>query len=139
MPSCVDAADIEQLVLDIPVQPPVVVPVRTVQEAVVAGDLPPLDADAANIFSLSERILQDHFRRHNTSAAKLKDLTHHHPDFNADDVDHDMQGRLMRALEEGYIEVIDMWEDVDGPQDNTLDTPPPTRSGIGATAAGFRR
>ena len=34
---------------DIPVQPPVVVPVRTVQEAVAAGDLPPLDVDAANI------------------------------------------------------------------------------------------
>jgi hypothetical protein len=40
MPSCIDAADIEQLVRDIPVQPPVVVPVRTVQEAVAAGDLP---------------------------------------------------------------------------------------------------
>ncbi len=38
MPSCVDATDIEQLVRDIPVQPPVVVPVRTVQEAVAAGD-----------------------------------------------------------------------------------------------------
>jgi hypothetical protein len=33
MPSCIDAADIEQLVRDIPEQPPVV-PVRTVQEAV---------------------------------------------------------------------------------------------------------
>ncbi len=43
MPSCIDAADIEQLVQDIPVQPPVVVPVRTIQEAVAAGDLPPLD------------------------------------------------------------------------------------------------
>ncbi len=29
MPSCIDAADIEQLVRDIPVQPPPVVPVRT--------------------------------------------------------------------------------------------------------------
>ena len=65
-------------------QPPVVVPVRTVQEAVAAGDFPPLDADAANIFSRSERILQDHFRRHNTNAAELKDLIQsvlHHPDF----------------------------------------------------------
>jgi hypothetical protein len=46
----------------------------------------------------------------------LKDLTVtrrvlHHPDFHADDVDHDMQERLMRAVEEGDIEVIDMWED----------------------------
>ncbi len=82
-PSCIDAADIEQLVQDIPVQPPVVVPARTVQEAVAAGDLPPLDADAANVFSRSERIMQDHFRRHNTNAAELKDLIQrvlHHPD-----------------------------------------------------------
>ena len=88
MPSCIDAADIEQLVRDIPDQPPVVIPVRTVQEAVAAGDLPPLDADAANVFSRSERILQDHARKHNTNAAELKDLIQrvlHHPDFNADD------------------------------------------------------
>jgi hypothetical protein len=54
MPSCIDAAHIEQLVQYIPVQPPVVVPVRTAQEAVAAGDLPPLDADAANVFPQSE-------------------------------------------------------------------------------------
>ena len=123
MPSCIDAADIEQLVRDIPVQPPVVVPVRTVQEAVAAGDLPPLDADAANVFSRSERILQDHASRHNTNAAELKDLIQrvlHHPDFNADEVDHDMHERLMRAVEEGDVEVIDMWEEGDGPQDNTF-------------------
>ena len=53
MSSCIDAADIQQLVRDIPVQPSVVVPVRTVQKAVAAGDLPPLDAEAANVFSLS--------------------------------------------------------------------------------------
>ena len=51
IPSCVNAHDIEQLLKDIPVQPPVVVPVRTVQEAVAAGDLPPLDVDAAEVFS----------------------------------------------------------------------------------------
>ncbi len=45
MPSCIVAADIEQLVQDIPEKPLVVIPVRTVQEAVAAGDLPPLDAD----------------------------------------------------------------------------------------------
>ena len=123
MPSCIDAADIEQLVRDIPDQPPVVIPVRTVQEAVAAGDLPPLDADAANVFSRSERILQDHARKHNTNAAELKDLIQrvlHHPDFNADEVDHDMHERLMRAVEEGDIEVIDMWEEGDGHQDNTF-------------------
>jgi hypothetical protein len=96
MSTCIDAADIEQLVQDIPVQPVVVVPVRTLQEAVAAGALPPLDADAANVFSRSQRILQDHFRRHNANAADLKDLIQrilHHPDFNADEVDHDMHER----------------------------------------------
>ncbi len=65
MPSCIYAADIEQLVRDIqvPVQLPVVVPVSTVQEAVAAEDLPPLDADAANVFSRSELILQEHVGR----------------------------------------------------------------------------
>ena len=42
--SCMSAADIEQLLQDIPVQPLVVVPVRTVQEAIAAGDLPPLES-----------------------------------------------------------------------------------------------
>ena len=124
LPSCIDAADIEQLERDIPVQPPVVVPVRTVQEAVAAGDLPPLDEDAAHVFSRSERILQDHCRRHNKhNAGELKDLIQrvlHHPDFNADEVDHDMHERLMRAVEDGDIEVIDMWEEGDGQQDNTF-------------------
>ena len=45
--SCMYTADIEQLLQDIPEQPPVVDPARTVQEAVDAGDLPPLDVDAA--------------------------------------------------------------------------------------------
>ena len=69
IPSCMSAADIEQLLQDIPVQPPVVVPVRTVQEAIAAGDLPPLDVDAANVFSQSERILQEHVRKHGNNAA----------------------------------------------------------------------
>jgi hypothetical protein len=62
LPSCMYAADIEQLLQDIPEQPPVVVPARTVQVAVDAGDLPPLDVDAANVFTQSERILQDQIR-----------------------------------------------------------------------------
>ncbi len=44
----------------------------------------------------------------------------YHPDFNADEVDHDMHERLMRAVEDGDIEVIDMWEEGDGLQDNTF-------------------
>ena len=125
IPSCVNAHDIEQLLKDIPVQPPVVVPFRTVQEAVAAGDLPPLDVDAAEVFTQSERILQEHVRKHGTNAAELQDLIQrvlHHPDFrvNADEVDHDLHERLMRAVADGDVEVIDMWEEGDGPQDNTF-------------------
>jgi hypothetical protein len=57
------------------------------QEAVQAKDLPPLDVDAANVFSQSERILQEHVRRHNTNSTELKDPIQrvlHHPDFIAD-------------------------------------------------------
>ncbi len=60
------AADIEQLLQDIPVQPQVIFPVRTVQEAVAAGDLPPLDVDAAYVCSESERILQQQVLQVNT-------------------------------------------------------------------------
>ena len=44
----------------------------------------------------------------------------HHPDFNANDVDHYMHNRLMRAVEDGDIEVINMWEEGDWLQDNTF-------------------
>jgi hypothetical protein len=114
MPSCMNADDIEQLLQEIPVHPPAVVPVRTVQEDKAAGDLRPLDVDAANIFSRSERILQDHVRKHDVNTTELKDLIQmvlHHPDFNADEVDHDMHDRLMRAVEDGEIEVLDLWEE----------------------------
>jgi hypothetical protein len=123
IPSCMNAADIQQLLQDIPVQPPVAVPVKTVQEAVGAGDLPPLDVEAGNVFSQSERILQEHVRKYGKNAAELKDLIQrvlHHPDFNAEEVDHDMHERLMRAVEDGDIEVLDMWEEGDGLQDNTF-------------------
>ena len=39
-----------------------------------------------------------------------------HPDFDPDD-DHDMHERLMAAIEEGDLEVIDLKEDGDGEQD----------------------
>ena len=123
MPSCMNADDIEQLLQEIPVHAPAVVPVRTVQEAVGAGDLPPLDEDAANVFSRSEGILQDYVRKHDVNATELRDLIQmvlHHPDFNADEVDHDMHERLMRAIEDGDIEVLDLWEEGDGLQDNTF-------------------
>ncbi len=46
-----NAAEIEQLLQGIPVQTPVAVLVRSVQEAVAAGDLPPLDVEAGNVFT----------------------------------------------------------------------------------------
>jgi hypothetical protein len=41
IPGCINAADIELLLQDIPVQPPVVIPDRTMQEAIQAEDMPP--------------------------------------------------------------------------------------------------
>jgi hypothetical protein len=120
IPEFIDAADIELLLQDIPVQPPVVIPARTMQEAIQTEDMPPLDVDAANVFSQSERILQERVRRHDINATKLKGLIQRvlqHPDFNANEVDHDMHQRLMQAVEDGDIEVIDMWEEGDGLQD----------------------
>jgi hypothetical protein len=79
--------------------------------------------DAANVFSLSEHILQDHVRKHDVNTTELKDLIQmvlHHPDFNADEVDHNMHDRLMRAVKDGDIEVLDLWEEGDGLQDNTF-------------------
>ena len=74
IPKCIDAADIELLLQDIPVQPPVVIPARSMQEAIQAEDMPPLDVDAANVFSKSERILQEHVRKHDINATEVKDL-----------------------------------------------------------------
>jgi hypothetical protein len=40
----------------------------------------------------------------------------HDPDFHVREVDTNMQERLMRCLEAGDIEVIDLWEEGDGNQ-----------------------
>jgi hypothetical protein len=56
---------------------------------VAAGDLPPLGVNAVNVFSQSERILQNHVRNHDVNATELRDLIQmvlHHPDLNADEV-----------------------------------------------------
>ena len=86
-----------------------------------AKDLPALDEDAANVFSKSEHILLDHATKRFKNASELKELIQevlHHPDFDLDSVDHDL--RLMHAVEEGDIEIIDMWEEGDGDQDVTF-------------------
>ena len=82
--------------------------------------LPALDEDASNVFSKSERLLLDHATEKFMNASHLKDLIQkvlHHPDFDLDSIDHDLHVRLMRAIEEGDIEIIDMWEEGDGDQD----------------------
>ncbi len=71
---CIDTADIELLLQGIPVQPPVVIPARSMQEAIQAEDMPPLDVDAANVFSKSEHIIQEHIHQHCINATVVKDL-----------------------------------------------------------------
>ena len=59
-------------------------------------------------------------RQHDINATVVKDLMQkviHHRDFNANEVDHDMHQRLMLVVEDGDIEVIDMWKEGDGIQD----------------------
>ena len=62
--------------------------------------------------------MQDHCKLYTTSKAKLKDLIQkvlHHPDFDPDQVDltldHDMQTRLMLAIEDEDILIWDKWEE----------------------------
>ncbi len=79
-----------------------------------------MDVDAVKVFSQSEHILQDHVRKHNVNAAELRDLIQmvlHHPDFNVDEVDHDMYDCLMRAIEDGDIEVLDRGKEGNGLED----------------------
>ena len=87
------------------------------------GHLPPLDIDAAGLFSKSERLIQEHVRKYKTGAAELKDLIQqvlHHPDFDPAHVDHDMHERLMKCIEDEDIQVIDLWEQGDGNQEVLL-------------------
>jgi hypothetical protein len=70
-----------------------------------------------------ERIIQDFAREKKIDATFVKDLIQkvlHHPDFDADDVDHDMHERLMAAIEEGDLQIIDLKEHGDGEQDVRL-------------------
>jgi len=82
--------------------------------------LPAHKVEDGRAFTRSERILLDHQKLKRMSAVDLRDLIRdvlHNPEFNAGEVDHDMHERLMRAVEEGEMEIIDMWQDGDGAQD----------------------
>ena len=87
------------------------------------GVLPEMDREAPGLFTASERIIQDFASEKKVDATFIKDLIQkvlHHPDFDPDDVDHDMHELLMAAIEEGDLEVIDLKEDGDGNQDVRL-------------------
>jgi len=50
----------------------------------------------------------------------IKDLIQdvlHNQDFDSDEVDHDMHERLMRAVADGEMDILDMWQEGDGEQD----------------------
>ena len=84
--------------------------------------IPDPDREMAGLFSRSEEILQDHCKLYTTSKAKLKDLIQkvlRHPDFDPDQVDHDMHERLMQAtsVEEEDILIWDKWEEGHGRND----------------------
>ena len=53
----------------------------------------------------------EHVRKDGTNAAELQDLIQRvllHPDFNTHDVGHHLHERLMRFIEDGDIEVINV-------------------------------
>ena len=41
----------------------------------------------------------------------------HNPEFNANDVDHNMHERQMLAVEDGQMDILDIWQEGDGQQD----------------------
>ena len=87
------------------------------------GVLPEMDWEAPGLFTASERIIQDFASEKKVDATFIKDLIQkvlHHPDFDPDDVDHDMHERLMAAIEEGDLQIIDLKEHGDGEQDVRL-------------------
>ena len=85
-----------------------------------AGWIPAPDKDDSFTFTRSERILLDYQKLKRMSARDLKDLIQdvlHNPEFNADEVDHNMHERLMRAVADGQMDILDMWQEGDGQQD----------------------
>ena len=81
------------------------------------GVLPEMDQKAPGLLTASKRIVQDFASEKKVDATFVKDLIQkvlYHPDFDPDDVDHDMHERLMAAIEEGDLEVIDLKKDHQG-------------------------
>ena len=81
-------------------------------QAKAAKLLPAHNMEDGRAFTRSERILLDHQKLKRMSAVDLRDLIRdvlHNPEFNASEVDHNMHERLMRAVEEGEMDILDMW------------------------------
>ena len=69
--------------------------------------------DDSRVFTKSERILLDYQKLKRMSAADLKGLIQQvlkNPEFNIDEVDHEMHERLQRAIDNGDIDVTDFWQ-----------------------------
>ena len=84
--------------------------------------MPCPNLDDSCTFTKSERNLLNHQRLKGKKARHLKDLIQfvlHHPEleFNAANVDHNMYERLMRAVEDGQKDILDMCQEGDGQQD----------------------
>ena len=82
--------------------------------------MPAPKPDDSRAFTKSERILLYFQRLKRMNARDLKDLIQYvfkHPEFNADEVDHNMHERLMRAVEDGQMDILDMRQEGDGEQD----------------------
>ena len=95
------------------------------QNAVEKESVPPLNEEAARLFTASERILQNYARARTLTGAGLKALIEdvlRNPEFNADDIDRNMMERLNKAIDDGEFEIFDMWKEGDGHQDVRLFT-----------------
>jgi len=71
--------------------------------------LPAHKVEDGRAFTRSERILLDHQKLKRMNTVDLRDLIRdvlHNPEFNASEVDHDMHERLMRAVEEGEMDIL---------------------------------
>ena len=82
--------------------------------------MPAPKPDDSRAFTKSERILLDFQRLKRMNARDLKDLIQDvlkHSEFNADEVDHNMHERLMRAVEDRQMDILDMLQEGDGEQD----------------------
>jgi len=85
-----------------------------------AGYIDAANADDSRVFTKSERLLLDYQKVKRMTATDLKDLIQQvlkNPEFNIDEVDHDMHERLQRAIDKGDIDITDFWQEGDGHQD----------------------